>query len=89
MDSASRVSLEANLARNASRGASRVSLNNKLRVEYSYASGTKKINSLELKMSRNFARQIVDRENVPRFFEGLAFFVQFYVSCTVKQKNVN
>ncbi len=41
MDSASRVSLEANLARNASRGASRVSLDNKPQVEYSYASGTK------------------------------------------------
>ncbi len=40
MDSALRVSLEANLARNASRGASRVSLDNKLQVEYSYASGT-------------------------------------------------
>ena len=41
MDSASRVSLQANLARNASPGASRVSLDNKSRVEYSYASGTK------------------------------------------------
>ena len=87
MDSASRVSLEANLAGNASHRASRVSLDNKPRVEYSYVSGTKD-HQQSSKCLANFARQKVDCEiSVPRFSrdsrEGLTFFVQFHVSCTV------
>ncbi len=85
MDSASRVSLEANLAGNASRGKSRVSLDNKLWVEYSHASGTK-YHQQSSKCLANFMRQIVDREWCPAVFEGLTlrtlrtFFVQFHVS---------
>ena len=83
MDSASRVSLEVNLARNASRGLSRMSLDTKPLVKHFYASGTK-YHQQSSKCLANFARQTVDREmSVPRFLrdsrEGLAFFVQFHV----------
>ena len=61
-----------------------------IKREYSYASGTK-YHQQSSKCLANFTRQIVDREmSVPWFsrdspavFEGLAFFVQFHVSCTV------
>ena len=87
-----KVSLKANLARNASRGVSRVSLDNEPRVEYSYASGTKEIQQSS-KCLANFVRQIVEREmSVPRFLrdslEGLGFFVQFHMSCTVHRVGI-
>ena len=69
MDSASRVTLEANLARNASHRASRVSLDNKLRVVYSYASGTT-YHQQSSKCLANFARQIIEREILSCKFWG-------------------
>ncbi len=84
MGSASRVSFEANLARNASRGASRMSLDNKPRVEYYYTSGTK-YHQQSSKCLANFARQIVDREmSVSRF---LRFFSSF--TCRVLYMHIN
>ncbi len=77
MDSASRVTLEANLARNASHRASRVSLDNKLRVVYSYASGTT-YHQQSSKCLANFASQIIEREmSVPRVLRDSRFLSNF------------
>ncbi len=80
MDSASQVSLEAKLARNASGGASGMSLNNELWVEYSYASGTKKPQIV----SQISWGRLVDREMSDlHFLRDSRFLSSFFVSCTV------
>ncbi len=74
MDSASRVSLEANLATNASRGASHVSFDNKQWVEYSYCMPLNQIPSTELKVSRKFREADSWPWNVCfAFFQGFTF----------------
>ena len=86
MDSTSRVSLKANLARNTSHGASRMPFDNKPRVEYMPLEPrtiNRAQNVVQISRGRSLTVKCVSRGFWGTHARDSRIFVQFHVSCTV------